>query len=115
MMLRRSAVAGLLAAAFSAAPALAQQKVEVQFWHAMSGVLGERAGSIAVLACPSTVLMVGSGPSSHTQRATMAPARPTPSRVSTTVCRFCPVMSRTVASVTIAKNTSRRAVRRRSR
>jgi hypothetical protein len=45
-MLRRSAVAGLLAAAFSAAPALAQQKVEVQFWHAMSGVLGERVDEI---------------------------------------------------------------------
>ena len=46
MMMRRSAVAGLLAAAVSAAPALAQQKVEVQFWHAMSGVLGERVDEI---------------------------------------------------------------------
>ena len=46
MMLRRSAVAGLLAAALSAAPALAQQKVEVQFWHALSGVLGERVDEI---------------------------------------------------------------------
>ena len=46
MMLRRSAVAGLLAAAFSAAPALAQQKVEVQFWHAMSGVLGDRLNEL---------------------------------------------------------------------
>jgi sn-glycerol 3-phosphate transport system substrate-binding protein len=44
-MIRRSVTAGLLAAAV-AAPAWAQQKVEVQFWHAMGGVLGERVNEI---------------------------------------------------------------------
>jgi len=43
--IRRSIVAGLLAAAVSL-PAVAQQKVEVQFWHAMGGVLGERVDEI---------------------------------------------------------------------
>ena len=43
--IRRSIMAGLLAAAVSL-PAFAQQKVEVQFWHAMSGVLGERVEEI---------------------------------------------------------------------
>ena len=45
-MIRRSVTMGLLAAAALAAPALAQQKVEVQFWHAMGGVLGERVEEI---------------------------------------------------------------------
>lgn len=45
-MIRRSVTAGLLAAAALAAPAMAQQKVEVQFWHAMGGVLGERVNEI---------------------------------------------------------------------
>ncbi|CAN5516755.1 sn-glycerol-3-phosphate ABC transporter substrate-binding protein UgpB [soil metagenome] len=44
--MRRSIVAGLLATAMSALPAVAQQKVEVQFWHAMGGVLGERVEEI---------------------------------------------------------------------
>lgn len=44
--IRRSIVAGLLATAVSALPAVAQQKVEVQFWHAMGGVLGERVEEI---------------------------------------------------------------------
>lgn len=43
--IRRSILAGLLAAAVSV-PAFAQQKVEVQFWHAMGGVLGERVDEI---------------------------------------------------------------------
>ena len=43
--IRRSIMAGLLAAAVSV-PAFAQQKVEVQFWHAMGGVLGERVEEI---------------------------------------------------------------------
>jgi sn-glycerol 3-phosphate transport system substrate-binding protein len=43
--IRRSIMAGLLAAAVSV-PAFAQQKVEVQFWHAMGGVLGERVDEI---------------------------------------------------------------------
>jgi len=43
--IRRSILAGLLAAAVSV-PAFAQQKVEVQFWHAMGGVLGERVEEI---------------------------------------------------------------------
>ncbi|HSI01245.1 MAG TPA: extracellular solute-binding protein [Reyranella sp.] len=43
--MRRAIVAGLLAAAVSM-PAVAQQKVEVQFWHAMGGVLGERVEEI---------------------------------------------------------------------
>jgi len=43
--MRRAVVAGLLAAGVSI-PAVAQQKVEVQFWHAMGGVLGERVEEI---------------------------------------------------------------------
>jgi sn-glycerol 3-phosphate transport system substrate-binding protein len=43
---RRSIAAGLLAAAVSALPAWAQQKVEVQLWHAMGGVLGERVNEV---------------------------------------------------------------------
>ena len=43
--IRRLIMAGLLAAAVSV-PAFAQQKVEVQFWHAMGGVLGERVEEI---------------------------------------------------------------------
>jgi sn-glycerol 3-phosphate transport system substrate-binding protein len=39
-------MAGLLASVVSALPAVAQQKVEVQFWHAMGGVLGERVEEI---------------------------------------------------------------------
>jgi sn-glycerol 3-phosphate transport system substrate-binding protein len=45
-MFRRSVAAGLLAAAVSALPAAAQQKVEVQLWHAMGGVLGERVNEV---------------------------------------------------------------------
>ena len=46
---KRAFVAGLLAAAVTAgfaAPAFAQQRVEIQFWHAMGGVLGERVDEI---------------------------------------------------------------------
>ncbi|MBS0222258.1 MAG: extracellular solute-binding protein [Proteobacteria bacterium] len=47
---KRSMFAGLAATGIAAgsggAPALAQQRVEIQFWHAMSGVLGERVGEI---------------------------------------------------------------------
>jgi sn-glycerol 3-phosphate transport system substrate-binding protein len=39
------AAGGLLAAA--AAPAMAQQRIEVQWWHAMGGVLGERTEEVA--------------------------------------------------------------------
>src|SRR4029450_258485 len=41
---KRAFVGGLLAAAMTAglaAPSSAQQRTEIQFWHAMSGVLGE--------------------------------------------------------------------------
>jgi sn-glycerol 3-phosphate transport system substrate-binding protein len=44
--IRRSLIAGMLAAAVSVVPAFAQQTVEVQFWHAMGGVLGERVEEI---------------------------------------------------------------------
>jgi sn-glycerol 3-phosphate transport system substrate-binding protein len=46
---KRSLFMGMLAAGIAAGgavPAFAQQRVEIQFWHAMSGVLGERAGEI---------------------------------------------------------------------
>lgn len=47
---KRSLFAGLAATGIVAgsgvAPAFAQQRVEIQFWHAMSGVLGERVGEI---------------------------------------------------------------------
>ena len=80
MMLRRSAVAGLLAAAFSAAPALAQQKVEVQFWHAMSGVLGERVDEIVKRFNASqdkyTVVATYKGNYDEVINATIAPTAP---------------------------------------
>lgn len=46
---KRSLFTGMLAAGIAAGgaiPAFAQQRVEIQFWHAMSGVLGERVGEI---------------------------------------------------------------------
>ncbi|MBN9486612.1 MAG: extracellular solute-binding protein [Alphaproteobacteria bacterium] len=46
---KRALFTGALAASIAAGdavPALAQQRVEIQFWHAMSGVLGERVGEI---------------------------------------------------------------------
>ncbi len=46
---RRMLVGGLLAAGLMAglaAPSVAQQRTEIQFWHAMSGVLGERVDEI---------------------------------------------------------------------
>ena len=46
---KRSFLAGLLAAGVATAvsvPAMAQQRTEIQFWHAMGGVLGERVDEI---------------------------------------------------------------------
>ena len=46
---KRAFVGGLLAAAMTAgiaAPSFAQQRTEIQFWHAMGGVLGERVDEI---------------------------------------------------------------------
>ena len=46
---KRAFVGGLLAAAMTAgiaAPSSAQQRTEIQFWHAMPGVLGERVDEI---------------------------------------------------------------------
>src|ERR687890_381372 len=46
---KRAFVGGLLAVAMTAgiaAPSLAQQRTEIQFWHAMGGVLGERVDEI---------------------------------------------------------------------
>ncbi|HEY6980561.1 extracellular solute-binding protein [Reyranella sp.] len=46
---KRSLFTGLLAAGVAGelgSPAIAQQRVEIQFWHAMGGVLGERVGEI---------------------------------------------------------------------
>ena len=46
---KRAFVGGLLAAAVTAgiaAPSVAQQRTEIQFWHAMGGVLGERVDEI---------------------------------------------------------------------
>ena len=46
---KRAFVGGLLAAAMTAgiaAPSSAQQRTEIQFWHAMGGVLGERVDEI---------------------------------------------------------------------
>ena len=48
--MKRRFVTGLLAAGAAmglASPSFAQQRVEIQFWHAMSGVLGERVDEIA--------------------------------------------------------------------
>src|SRR3954452_4628941 len=46
---KRAFVGGLLAAAMTAgiaAPSFAEQRTEIQFWHAMGGVLGERVDEI---------------------------------------------------------------------
>ena len=46
---KRAFVGGLLAAAMTAgaaAPSFAQQRIEIQFWHAMGGVLGERVDEV---------------------------------------------------------------------
>ena len=46
---KRAFLGGLLAAGMAtglAAPSVAQQRTEIQFWHAMSGVLGERVDEI---------------------------------------------------------------------
>ena len=47
---KRAFVGGLLAAAMTAgiaAPSLAQQRTEIQFWHAMGGNLGETVNELA--------------------------------------------------------------------